>query len=227
MEYLTLVLLNYIQALQVHKRTRLQKYTDAGKYQFYHAVIVNAAMRRKKYKSDRFPPSPFIYFYFLSLALALLVVLHASPLSFHLWPCLLKTYTWSWVIQCISPYASCLSSAKSWERADRLNERGERTVAESLTLLQKCTQPVKHGWFWQIPVWLSLSLLQRSRGNRCFSPLLLVGTKFFWVKAIKAGHCPIAFLKQTPWEYMQMKSSGYLPYYCIPIKCLWSLLRAS
>lgn len=166
-------------------------------------------------------------FIFLSLSFALLAVLYASPLSFHLWPCLLKTYTWSWVILCISPHASCLSSAKSWKRADRLNERGERTAAESLTLLQKCTQPVKQGWCWQIPVWLSLSLLHRSRGNRCFSPPLLVGTKFFWVKAIKAGHSPINFLKETPWEYMQMKSSGYLPYYCIPIKCLWSLRRAS
>lgn len=128
------------------------------------------------------------------------MVLYASPLSFLLWPCLLKTYTWSWVIQCISPYASCLSSTKSWERADRLNERGERTTAESLTSLQKCMQPVKQGWCWQIPVWLSLSLLHRSRGNRCFSPLLLVGTKFFCVKAIKAGHCPVILLKQTPWE---------------------------
>lgn len=64
MEYLTLVLLNCIQALQVLKRTRLQKYTDTGKYQLYHAVIVNAAMRRKKYKSDRFLTSPFIYFHF-------------------------------------------------------------------------------------------------------------------------------------------------------------------
>lgn len=140
---------------------------------------------------------PLFIFIFLSLSFALLAVLYASPLSFHLWPCLLKTYTWSWVILCISPHTSCLSSAKSWKRADRLNERGERTAAESLTLLQKCTQPVKQGWCWQIPVWLSLSLLHRSIGKKHrFLHLFWLVPSSFELKPSKQGIVPSISLRK-------------------------------